>query len=78
MFSFKSSICFLLLLRIEPITYLLGNQGGVAAGGVVDDEIDLDLVLHGLGYDFGPVFDHLGIQHAADHFVKREGFMSQE
>ena len=53
---------------------LLGDQGGVAAGAVVDDEVDLDLVRNGLIYDFCRVFDNLRIQHARDHFVKREGF----
>jgi len=32
---------------MEPICDLLGDQGGVAAGAVVDDEVDLDLVLYG-------------------------------
>jgi hypothetical protein len=35
----------LLLRRIEPIGNLLGDQAGIAAGAVFDDEIDLDLVL---------------------------------
>ena len=35
----------MLLRRIEPIGNLLGDQGGIAAGTVFDDEIDLDLVL---------------------------------
>jgi hypothetical protein len=35
---------------MEPIGDLLGDQGGVAAGAVVDDEVDLDLVLYGLVY----------------------------
>jgi hypothetical protein len=30
----------------------LGDQLGVAAGTVVDDEIDLDFVLYGFIYDF--------------------------
>jgi hypothetical protein len=30
---------------MEPVYNLLGNQGGVAAGAVVDEEVDLDLVL---------------------------------
>ena len=29
---------------MQPVGDLLGDQGGVAAGSVVDDEIDLDLV----------------------------------
>ena len=58
---------------MEPVGDLFGDQGGVAAGAVVDDEIDLDLVLYGLVHDFGRVLDHLRIQHAGDHFVEREG-----
>ena len=63
----------LLLLLMEPFGDLLGDQGGVAAGAVVDDEVDLDLVLYGLVYDFGRVLDHLRIQHPRDHFVEWEG-----
>ena len=63
---------------MEPIGDLLGDQGGVAAGAVVDDEIDLDLVLNGLVYNFSRVLDHLRIQHARDHFSEGEGIMSQE
>jgi hypothetical protein len=59
---------------LQPIGNLLSDQGGVASGAVVDDEIDLDLVLLGLAHDLCRVFDHFRIQHAADHFVKREGF----
>jgi len=62
----------LLLFFIKSFSNLLGDQGGVAAGSVVDDEIDLDLILLGLVHDFGRVLDHLRIQHAQDHFVKRE------
>ena len=58
---------------MKPVGDLLGDQGGVAAGAVVDDEIDLEPVLYGLVHDVCRVFDHLRIQHAADHFVKREG-----
>ena len=59
---------------MEPFGDLLGDQGGVAAGAVVDDQVDLDLVLLGLVYDFGCVLDHFRIQHGGDHFVEREGF----
>jgi len=48
----------------------LGDQGGVAAGAVIDDEVNLEPVLYGLVDDFCRVFDHLRIQHAAAHFVK--------
>jgi hypothetical protein len=54
---------FLLLLRMEPIADLLGDQGGVAASAVVDDEINLEPGLHGRVYDFCHVLDHLRIQH---------------
>ena len=68
----------LLLFFIQSFSNLLGDQGGVAAGSVVDDEIDLDLILYGLVHDFGRVLDHLRIQHAGDYFVEQEGLMSQE
>ena len=58
---------------MEHFGDLLGDQGEVAAGAIVDDEVDLDLVLHGFVHDFCRILDHLRIQHAADHFVKREG-----
>ncbi len=64
----------LLLLRMDSVIDLLGDQGGVAAGAVVDNQVNLDLVLHGLVHDFSGILDHLRVQHAADHFVKREGF----
>ena len=49
----------MLLLRMEPVGDLLGDQGGVAAGAVVDDEIYLDLVLYGLVHDLNGILDHL-------------------
>ena len=55
---------------MQAISDLLGDQGGVSAGAVVDDQVDLDLVLYGLVYDFRRIFDHLRIQHARDHFVE--------
>jgi hypothetical protein len=57
---------------MEPVSDLLGDQGGVAAIAVVDDEVDPDLVFYGLVYEFSRVLDHLRIQHVADHFVKKE------
>ena len=57
---------------MHPFGNFLGDQGGVAAGAIVDDQIDLDLVLLDLVYDLGRVLDHLRIQHAADHFVEKE------
>jgi len=73
MFSFeKASEQPLLLFLMEPAGDLLGNQGGVAAGAVVDDEIDLDLVLLGLVHDICRVLDHLRIQHSGNHFVEGE------
>ena len=59
---------------MKAIGDLLCDQGGVAAGAVVDDEVDLDLVLDSLVYDFCRVLEILRIQHAGDHFVKWEGF----
>jgi hypothetical protein len=37
-----------LLPRMEPVGDLLGNQGGVAVGAVVDNEVHLDLVFYRL------------------------------
>jgi len=59
---------------MQPVGDLLGDQGGVAAGAVVDNEVHPDLVFYGLVHDLYGILDHLRIQHAADHFVKREGF----
>lgn len=59
---------------MEPIGDLLGDQGGVAAGAIVNDEIDLDLAPYSLFYDFSRVLDHFRIQHSWDHFFEREGF----
>lgn len=42
-FESRRSEQLLLLLRMEPVGDLLGDQGGVAAGAVVDDEIDSDI-----------------------------------
>jgi hypothetical protein len=50
----------------------------IAARAVVDDEVDLDFVFYGLVYDSCSVFVHFRIRYAGDHFVEREGFMSQE
>jgi hypothetical protein len=63
----------LLLLPMGAIGDLLGDQGGVAVGAVIDDEVNLDLVLCALVYDCCRVLDHLRIRHPTDHFVKREG-----
>ena len=49
----------LLLLRMEPLSDLLGDQGGVAAGAVVDNEVHLDLVFYSLVHDLNGIFDHL-------------------
>ena len=53
---------------------LLDDQGSVAAGAVVDDEIHLDLAFYSLVHDLNSILNHLRIQHARGHFVKREGF----
>ena len=44
---------------MESFGDLLGDQGGVATGSVVDDEIDLNLVILGLVHNFCCVLDHL-------------------
>ena len=49
----------LLLLRMEPVGDLLGDQGGVAAGAVVDNEVHLDLVFYSLVHDLNGILDHL-------------------
>jgi len=36
---------------MHPFGNFLGDQGGVAAGAVVDDEVNLYLVLYGFVYD---------------------------
>jgi len=64
---------------MERVGYFLGDQGGVAAGAVDDDdEINLDPGLYGFVHDFCRILDDFRIQHAQDHFVKLEGPMSQE
>jgi hypothetical protein len=63
---------------IQPIGDLLGDQRGVAAGSVVDDEIDLDLVFLSLVYDLCRVLGHLRIQHSRDHFVGSENYINPE
>ncbi len=63
-----------LLFRAEPVRDLLGDQGGATPGAVVDDEVYLDLVFYSLVHDLTGILDHLRVQHAIDHLVKREGF----
>jgi hypothetical protein len=60
----------LLLLRLATIGDLFGDQGGVAAGSVVDDEINLDLVPYGLVHDLCRVLAHLLIQDPRSPFVE--------
>lgn len=59
---------------MEAIRDHLGDQGGVAAGAIVDYEIHLDLVFCRLIDNPGGVLNHFWVQHAGDHFVEREGF----
>ena len=56
----------LVLLLMDHVGDLLGYQGGVAAGPVVDYEIYLDLILYGFSRNSNGVLDHLRIQHAID------------
>lgn len=58
----------LLRLRMEPFGDLPGDQGGVAAGSVVDDSVETDIVFHDLVYDFCRVLDHLQVQHISLNF----------
>ena len=44
----------ILLLGIDHLGDLFGDQGSVAAGAVVHDAVDLEFVLHGSVYDFNP------------------------
>ena len=44
---------------MEPVSDLLGDQGGVAAGAVVDDEVHLDLVFYSLVHNPIGILDHL-------------------
>ena len=55
---------------MEPVRDPLGDQGGVAAGAVVDDEVDLSPVLYSLIYDFCRFLDCLQI-YAGDDFLWR-------
>ena len=59
---------------MEPVSDHLSDQGGVAAGAIVDNKVHLDLVFYSLVHDLNGIHDHLRVKHAADHFVKREGF----
>ena len=54
---------------MEPVSDLLGDQGGVAASAVVDNQVHLDLVFYSLVHDLNGILDHLRIQHAGNHFV---------
>ncbi len=44
---------------MQPVGDLLGDQGGVATGAVVDDEIHLYLVFYSLVHDLNGILDHL-------------------
>jgi len=54
------------------------RSGGVAAGLVIDEEVDPIPIIQGLVDDLCHVLDHLWIQHARDHLVEWEALMSQE
>jgi hypothetical protein len=58
----------LLLFPMQMDGDLFGDQGGVVAGAVVDDEIDLDFIFCGLVYNLGRILDHLWIQ--TNYFLK--------
>ena len=58
---------------MEPVGDLLGDQGGVAACAVVNDEIHTYFILYDFVHDLNGIFDHLRIQHAGNHFVEWEG-----
>jgi hypothetical protein len=44
---------------METVSDLLGDQGGVASGAVVDNEVHLDLVVYSLVHDLNGILDHL-------------------
>jgi hypothetical protein len=46
-------------------------SGGFAASGVIDDEINLDLVPYGLDYDFCDVLNYLRIQHSEKNIYEK-------
>ena len=58
---------------MELLRDLLDNQGGVAAGAVIDDEIHLEPIIKGRVYDLGSILNHLRVQHSWDQLVKGEG-----
>jgi hypothetical protein len=63
-----------LLFRPQPIGDLLGDEGGVVAGAVVDNEVPLSFVFYSLVHDLNSMLDYFGTLHARDHIFKREGF----
>ena len=67
-----------LFLRIKLVGGLLCDQGEVAAGAVVDDEVDLNIALYGLIYNFAvsSLIAESGIPGSI--LPKRGGPMSQE
>ncbi len=58
---------------METGSDLLCDQGGVAAGLIVDDQVHPEAFIQGRVYDLGRVLDHLRIQHIGAQFVEREG-----
>ena len=74
----RGSIQPLLFFRVEPVGDLLGDQEGVAAGAVVDDETNLDLVLYAFVHDFLRVLDPFRIQHPREHFLKKGRTLAQD
>ena len=52
---------------------LLGNERGIAAGAVVDDDVDPGVVLDGSLHEIGRFIHHLGIHHAVFHLAERVG-----
>ena len=52
----------------EPVSDLLGDQGGVAAGPVADYEVHWGLVFYSLIHDLNGILDHLQVQHKSINF----------
>ena len=56
---------------MDPLGDLLGDQEGVAAGAVVDNEVHLDLVFYSLVHDLNGILDHLRVEHKSVNFPLR-------
>ena len=53
---------------MQPVGDLLGDQGGVAADAVVDNQVHLDLAFYRLVHDLNEILDHLRVEHKSVNF----------